>query len=302
MNRICIIGSANVDMTVTVDRFPASGETILGSKFAQYSGGKGANQAVCAAKLGVHTDFIAKMGDDGFKDFLLQSLNENGVGLEHILISDSTSTGTAFILVNNEGENQIIVISGSNMELRPAEIEKNNYVIKQSDIVLCQLEIQLDSVLTALKIAKKENCKTILNPAPACDLPDEIYLNTDFLIPNETELELLTGLKTDTMENITGAAGTLLERGVGNLIVTLGGNGVLWVSGKKAKQFPARKVTAVDTTAAGDAFNGAFAAGLSKGWDIEKAILYAIKVSSIAVTRQGAQTSMPEAKEVDALK
>lgn len=299
MRRICVIGSANVDMTVSVDRFPHPGETIFGSQFEQYSGGKGANQAVCCAKLGIETDFIGKMGNDGFMEFLFKSMGDDGVNLNNVFFSDTQSTGLAFISVNNTGENQIIVVSGSNMDLGVEDIDEKREVIRKADIVLFQLEIPFASVIEGLKVARDNNCTTILNPAPAKSLPDELFENVDYLTPNETELEILTGRKLETEKDLVEAANELTRKGVKNVIITLGKNGALWVEKEQSVLFPARKVKAVDTTAAGDAFNGALAVGLCRGMSTDKSIEYAIKVSSISVTRHGAQTSMPTGAEVD---
>jgi|ERR1035437_3973897 ribokinase len=296
---VLVVGSANMDMVVTVDRFPFPGETIFGKKYRTYPGGKGANQAVACAKLGVRTYFIGKFGDDDFCETLTNSMRNVGVNLNNIFIDKEENTGTALITIDKEGQNKIIVISGSNMKLSLSDIESQRMLFGHVKIVLAQLEIPLDTVLKTAELSKKEGAIFILNPAPAQQLPDELLHRIDFLTPNEIELEQISGIKVSDEESAGKAALDLINRGVRNVIVTLGSNGSLLVNKNEIKKFPAIEVQAVDTTGAGDSFNGAFAFSLAKGNDMEKSVKFANKVASICVTRMGAQSSMPFYNEVE---
>jgi len=304
MNKVgvLVIGSANMDMVVTAERFPYPGETIFGKKFQTFPGGKGANQAVGCAKLGGKTYFIGKYGDDAFCGTLIKNMRSEGVDLEHIFIDSEESTGTALITVDDEGQNEIIVISGSNMKLSPSDIESKAELFGHVKVVLSQLEIPLNTVIKIAEFCKKGGALFILNPAPAIKLPDELLQKIDYLTPNELELELLSGSKVIDEESAEKAAKILVNKGVGNVIVTLGSKGSLFVNRNKNLIFPAYKVQAVDTTGAGDAFNGALAFSLANDADPEKAIKFANKVASIAVTRMGAQSSMPNYNEIELTK
>ena len=296
---VLVVGSANMDMVVTTDRFPYPGETIFGKKFQTFSGGKGANQAVACAKLGIKTYFIGKIGNDDFGEALTKNMRRDGVNLDHIFIDPKESTGTALITVDNEGQNEIIVISGGNMNLSPSDIDSKIKLFRQVKVVLSQLEIPLDTVLKTAELCKNEGSVFILNPAPAFQLPDKLLNQIDFLTPNEIELAMISGLNVDDEESAANAAQVLINRGVGNVIVTMGAMGSLWVSKNKIVKFPTLKVQAVDTTGAGDAFNGALAFSLAKGNNSEKSIEFANRVASISVTRMGAQSSMPYYHEIE---
>jgi ribokinase len=296
---VLVVGSANIDMVVTTDRFPYPGETIFGKKFQTYSGGKGANQAVGCAKLGIKTYFIGKFGNDDFGVTLAKNMRKDGVNLDHIFIDNDESTGTALITVNNEGQNEIIVISGSNMKLYPSDIEKKISLFEQVRVVLSQFEIPIETVAKAAEICKRAGSLFILNPAPGRKIPDELLEQIDFLTPNEIELELISGMQINDEESICNASKVLLKRGVKNVIVTMGSIGSLWVNKNKCLKFPAIKVQAVDTTGAGDAFNGALAFSLAYGNSPEKSIEFANKVASISVTRMGAQSSLPYYSEIE---
>ncbi len=301
MGKILVIGSANVDMTVTVENFPKPGETIFGKNFERFPGGKGANQAVGCAKLGADTTFLGKMGNDGFKDYLFANMSGCGVDLGKVIISDSSSTGVALISVDTVGQNQIVVVSGSNMELTATDVEKYSDEFVNTDVILTQLEIPIETVAKVVELAGQNNIICILNPAPARQLSDKIFQNVDYLTPNETELAILTDAQVDTPEELRAAARTLIKRGIKNIIVTTGKKGAVWISESEERVFPAQTVTAKDTTAAGDAFNGALAVALSRGYTTPESIEYANLVASIAVTRMGAQTSMPTRGEVEGL-
>jgi ribokinase len=290
---VLVVGSANMDMVVACERFPAPGETILTDELTMFPGGKGANQAVAAARLGGRVRFLGKLGDDVFRPRLLESLDADDVDTSHVLLDEGASTGVALITVNGEGENQIIVVSGSNMRLTPNEIEAERALFDEADIVLLQLEIPVETVERAVRLAKVAGALVILNPAPACDLPDALLRQVDFLTPNESEATLLTGVRVTDRASAERAARKLVEQGVRHVVVTLGADGALLVTADRVLHVPARVVTAVDTTAAGDAFNGALAQALAGRLDIDDALAFATDVAAYAVTHRGAQASMP---------
>jgi ribokinase len=293
-----VVGSANIDMVVSTSRFPKAGETLLGKTFTMFPGGKGANQAVCAAKLGGDVRFVGKMGNDMFRDRLFESMGNDGVVLEDVLIDEVHSTGIAVIMVDDTGRNEIVVISGSNMKLTPTDVESRSNVISSAQVVLIQLEIPLETVMRTAEIAHTAGALIILNPAPARELPDYLLSQIDYLTPNETEAEILTGVRVTSAETAGQAAGHLLDRGVKNVIVTLGEKGSLFVNHANRTYYPAVSVNPVDTTAAGDAFNGALALSIVRGMEIDDGVRYATSVAAMSVTRMGAQSSMPTPEEL----
>jgi ribokinase len=295
---LVVVGSANMDMVVSTGRFPDPGETILGEAFRMFPGGKGANQAVSAAKLGGRVSFIGKMGNDLFRDRLFESMGRDGVCLDYVLSDPDVSTGIAVIMVDSNGMNEIVVVSGSNMRLSPDDIEKMHHIIAAAGVVLMQLEIPVETVLKTTEIAKENGAVVILNPAPARELPESLLRKIDILTPNENEAEYLSGIPVDSCESARAAATALLARGVGSVIVTMGDKGCVLVSERVSEIFPAPKVQAVDSTAAGDAFNGALALSLGMGKTISEAIRFATTVAAISVTRMGAQSSMPTLEDV----
>ncbi|HPC35361.1 MAG TPA: ribokinase [Candidatus Marinimicrobia bacterium] len=297
-NSVIIVGSANMDMMVQVDKYPLPGETVFGKKFGIYPGGKGANQAVACAKLGADTIFIGKMGDDIFRDRLVKNMESNGVNMKEIFIDPETLTGVAFIYVDANGQNEIVVVSGSNMQLTEGDIRSKERLFERAKIVLCQLEIPLSAVETAAALAKKNEATFILNPAPACDLPPNLLRKIDFLIPNEIELSFLTGQAVADRNSVISSSRKLIAAGVRNVITTRGVEGAILVNSERWQEFPAFTVKAVDTTAAGDAFNGAFAAALASGKAVDEAISFANKVAAWSVTKLGAQTSMPTLEDI----
>lgn len=297
---IAIVGSLNMDLVVKTERIPRPGETVMGLGFRQIPGGKGANQADAAAKLGAEVLMIGCVGDDAMGELLRSSLAKDGVLVDHISTISGVSTGVAAILVESSGNNSITVAPGANRCLTTSDIKGLEPILAQSNILLTQLETPLETVKESLTIARQHGIKTILNPAPAVDLEDEILKRTDLLTPNETELERLTSMPTTTIQEIEAAGMNLLERGVKELIVTLGEKGCLYLSGDQKKQYPAYPVKAVDTTAAGDSFNAALAVSLSQGKSMEEAISFAMKVGAMTVTKEGAQTSLPLLSEVEA--
>jgi len=294
-----VVGSANMDLVVTTDRFPCPGETVMGNTFAAIPGGKGANQAVCCGRLGGKVNFVGKMGNDRFGEQLRKGMKHDGVMLGHTLIDREHSTGIAVITVDASGKNEIVVISGSNMSLTPHDIDVHRRVFERGGILLLQLEIPVRTVSRAAALAKQAGLHVILNPAPARALPDSLLRCVDILTPNETEAEILAGVKVNSLRAAEKAARHLLHRGAGNVLVTLGAKGSLLVNHAGARLYPAKRVRAVDSTAAGDAFNGALAFALSTGLDLEDAIPFANDVAAISVTRFGAQSSMPTLAEVE---
>jgi len=296
---ITVIGSLNMDLVINTKRIPRPGETVLGKSFKQVPGGKGGNQADAAAKLGADVHLIGCVGDDAMGVLLMNSLKADGVTVDAISVKAKTATGVAAIIVEDSGDNAITVAPGANYELTPQDIESLRPLLADSAILLLQLEIPLDTVKTALKIGKSAGNMTILNPAPASDLDDEILNSVDILTPNETELEFLTGHKTETLAQIEDAGKSLLAKGVRQLVVTLGQNGCMHIDQSGAKHYNAYKVKAIDTTAAGDSFNAALAVYLDAGKSMEDAIAFALKVGAMTVTKEGAQTSLPLKSEVE---
>ena len=297
-NGILVVGSANMDLVVVTKRFPKPGESVFGNKFGMFPGGKGANQAVCCAKLGGRVYFIGKMGNDVFRAKLIQNMKNDGVRLRHLLIDPKESTGIALITVDGRGQNEIVVVSGSNMELTPFDIERQRDVFSKVQVVLLQLETPLETVTRAVQIAKECGVMVILNPAPARKLPKSLLRMVDYLIPNETETEILTNMPVKSVTSAQKAAQRLLDIGVKNVIITMGAKGCLLVTDERAEVFPARKVKAVDSTAAGDAFNGALAFSLASGRSLDDAIRFANAVAAYSVTKMGAQSSMPMMREL----
>ena len=299
-NAIVVVGSANMDMVAKVKKFPRPGETIFGTNFGMFPGGKGANQAVCAAKLGASVSFLGKIGSDVLGEKLAVTMKRHKVNLRHLIKTADTTSGTALITVDGGGENEIIVVSGSNMTLRSVEIRKRKTAFLGAAVVLLQLEIPLEVVREALMQGKRHGAMTILNPAPAAKTPRSMLRLVDYLTPNETEAEILTGIRVSTPARVEKAALKLLELGVRNVIVTLGRHGSLLVNRQVIRKFPSVKVRAVDSTGAGDAFSGALAVALAAGKRVEEAIIFASRVAAFSVTRMGAIPSMPTMRDLRA--
>ena len=297
---IVVIGSLNMDWVIPVNHTPVEGETILADGYTEVPGGKGANQACAAGKLKGNVSMLGLVGDDDIGDKLINNLKLVNVDVSRIEKSENINSGLALINVNSKGNNSIVVLPGANGRCDIKYIEKNIDIIEKSDIVLLQMEIPIETVEYVITVSKNLKKQVILNPAPAPDsLSDEVLRNIDILTPNETELEKISGKNVKTVEDAIEASKSLLSRGVKNIIATLGEKGALLVNKDEVKEFKALKVDAVDTTAAGDSFNGAMAVYLSEGHTISEAIEFANKVSSIAVTRKGAQTSIPERSEIE---
>ena len=298
MKNICVIGSLNMDLVVNVDTMPKPGQTIIGSNFKEVPGGKGANQAVAMARLNGNVSMIGKVGEDGFGQTLINSLKNDKVDTTYIQTSKG-ATGVALITVDKNAQNSIVVSPGANFEVKEDDIDNNIEAIKNSDIVVLQLETPLNTIKYALNKAKELNKYTILNPAPAVKLDDEIIKNVDLLTPNETELEIISGVSIETEEDIQKAAQIMIEKGVKELIVTLGSKGSLYINKEKSMFKKAYKVEAVDTTAAGDSYTGALAVALSQDKNIEDAMDFASKVGALSVLKEGAQSSLPTLNDVE---
>lgn len=300
MKKVVVVGSINMDLVTVCKRAPKGGETLFGEEFFQVPGGKGANQAVAIGKLGTEVTMLGKVGKDSFGKDLISSMNMSGVNTQYIEEGEK-STGIAKIIVEENGQNRILVVAGANSEVDREYIDRHIDVIKEADILVAQLEIPVETVAYALKKAKEFGKMTILNPAPARELDDEIIKNSDLIIPNESELGVITGMETESLEEIKEAGEKLLNMGVSNLIITLGSKGSLHLNREKCEFHTAYKVKAIDTTAAGDSFIGGLVREL-KDENIYEAIEFATKVSAIAVTRKGAQTSIPTIDEVNEFK
>jgi ribokinase len=296
--KILIAGSSNTDMVIKTHNFPAPGETILGGRFLMNAGGKGANQAVAAARLGGMVTFVGKIGDDIFGKQAVQQLEDEGINIDFIAVDPENPSGVALITVDKKGENSIVVAPGSNGTLSPADFDKAIAELEDSEFVLMQLEIPIPTVEHIALLAAKKLKKVILNPAPAAVLSDELLQNLFIITPNETEAELLTGVKVTDMQSALKAASVLNEKGVEIVIITMGSAGAFLLKDGKSEIISAPKVEAVDTTAAGDTFNGALVVALSEGKTIQESIAFANKAASISVTRIGAQSSVPFRKEI----
>ena len=295
--RLAVVGSANIDISATVPRLPALGETISCLRSSISPGGKGANQAVAAARMGADVSMIAKLGQDIFGDMLLSSLGDSGVRTEHIIRTGDASTGKAFIIIC-DGNNEIIIEGGSNQKLTRKEIEEKSELLLTADGVLLQLEIPLETVERTIQICKGR-VPVHLNPSPYAVLPEGLLEGLDFFTPNEFECAFYTGIQPQDEASIHKALDRLVEMGIRYPIVTLGSKGAAYFNGKKNVIARPFEIDAVDSTAAGDTFSGAFAATISKGVSIEEAVEIAQAAAAITCTRYGAQSAIPVKKEVD---
>lgn len=300
MPRVCVIGSANVDYTVGLPRLPNPGETVSGGTLLVNLGGKGANQAVAARRLGGEVRMIGCVGDDLDGRRIKESLAAAGIGVAGLCASSDAATGTALIMVDAQGRNQIAVAPGANHRLTVEMVAPHAESIAWAEVVVCQLETPLPVVRWTLTEARRHGVTTLLNPAPVQPLDPDLLALVDYLTPNEHEAARLTGLAVDSLESARVAAAQLLASGAGAVLITLGERGVLACDGESVVHFPAFPVEAVDTTAAGDAFNGALAVGLSAGGTLEQAIPLANAAAALACTRRGAQDSLPDRAEVEA--
>ncbi len=300
MKKLLVIGSLNLDMVVNVDHTPAVGETILSQKMQLIPGGKGANQACAAGRLGADVTLLGALGTDSYGEMEKRSLEASGVDVSRLIWREDAATGLAMITVNRDGDNSIVVVSGANATMRPEDILRNRDLLEECDLVIFQLEIPLDTVCRGARLAKELGKKVILDPAPVpADFPEELYRYVDIIKPNETELSMLTGIQ-DIEHHLEEAAAWIRQRGGKDLVVTLGEKGLFLDSLELGvHRVPAKKVEAVDTTAAGDAFTAALAVKLMEGKNLKEAAEFATSVSAIVVTRKGAQSSIPTLKEVE---
>lgn len=298
-HKILVVGSSNTDMVIQAEHLPAPGETVIGGTFFMNPGGKGANQAVAIARLGGQVAFICKTGSDIFGHQAYQLLSKEGIDTSCIFQDTEHPSGIALITVDTKAENCIVVAPGANSHLTPDDIRRSAEAFDPVDIVLLQLEIPMETVEEAALTARAKGKIVVLNPAPASSIPERLLRSLDLITPNETEAEAITGIKITDEESVLAAARRIAEMGVCNVIVTLGAKGALVYDGLVHKVIPACKVQAVDTTAAGDVFNGALVVGLAEGRSLAEAARFAVKAAAISVTRIGAQSSAPYRTEVD---
>ncbi|GAA0740546.1 ribokinase [Clostridium oceanicum] len=303
MNNIVVLGSMNMDMVLDVEQYPKEGETILARSMEKIPGGKGANQAVAASRLGSNVFMIAKIGMDENGEILLANLKKDNINIENVYIDKVNPTGNAIITINKSGNNSIIVVSGSNMKITSKDLDKAKKVIdSDKDIMVSQFETPIDITVKAFKLAKEKNIITILNPAPAHKVPKELLENVDIIVPNETEFLKITGVEINNTQDARVGCENLFNKGVKYVIVTLGEKGSMILSKQKEELIPAKKVKAIDTTAAGDSFIGALASKIDAknlNFDnLKSAVEFSSEVSSIVVTKKGAQFSIPYLKDI----
>ncbi len=299
--KIVVVGSCNTDMVIKADRLPIPGETILGGTFFMNPGGKGANQAVAASRMGGKVSFISKTGNDVFGKQSVMLYNSENINTDFVFSDPGLPSGVALITVDANGENCIVVASGANATLSPADINKASGEIETADLVLMQLEIPIDTVEYVADIANKKGIKVILNPAPARSLSDKLLKCLYIIIPNKSEAEILSGIKVTDYETARQAADLISARGVDNVVITLGSQGALIKEGKEYHFVEAYKVETLDTTAAGDSFCGSVCVGLSEGRSILDSVKLAARAAALTVTRMGAQSSIPYRSELSSL-
>ena len=297
--KIVVIGSCNTDMVINTERLPRPGETIIGGSFFMNAGGKGANQAVAAARLGGDVCFVAKVGNDHFGSHAIEQYKAEGIDVQQISIDSEQPSGVALIMVDNKGENCIAVASGANALLSPEDINRAEEAIDNGDIVLMQQETPMETVEYAASMAHSKGKKVILNPAPALPLPETLLKNLYMIIANETEAEFISGIRITDMESVCRAADIIGDKGVENVVITLGSKGAFIKENGAYHKVPALKVKAVDATAAGDTFCGALCVALAEQKGILEAVEFANRCAAITVTRMGAQSSLPYRSEVD---
>ncbi len=298
MKKILVLGSLNMDLVTQVNKTPRVGETVVGHGLTAIPGGKGANQAVAIGRLGGLVTMLGRVGDDSYGAALTRNLAENNVGRQFVEVVPGQSSGVAMIMVNEDGDNSIVVIPGANYELGMSDLCPE--IFSGYDYLLAQLESPIDVIESAFKMAKELGMVTVLNPAPARPLSKELLRQVDLLIPNETECEALTGILPDDDSSLQECGEILQQRGVREIIITLGVKGACYISAaKEMRRLPARSVRTVDTTAAGDGFIGGLLYGMARGEGIEQAMLRGVAVAAVAVTRLGAQSSLPTLDEVE---
>jgi ribokinase len=296
---VIVVGSSNTDMIIKVARLPRSGETVLGGEFASVAGGKGANQAVSAARAGGAVTFIARIGNDTFGQTALDCLRANGINTGHVARDRANPSGVALIFVADSGQNSIAVAPGANSRLSPADVRKAKGAFRDASVLLLQLETPLSTAQAAADLARAAGARVILNPAPAQSLPARFLDGLYLLTPNETEAHLLTGVTVDSEETAAQASGKLLARGIQNVIITMGARGAFIASAGVRRFIPGYKVSAVDATGAGDVFNGSLAVAIGEGKSLLEAASFANAAAALSVIRPGAQASAPVRKEIE---
>ncbi|MFA5192579.1 MAG: ribokinase [Verrucomicrobiia bacterium] len=296
---IVVVGSSNTDMIIQLDRIPRPGETILGGEFVTAAGGKGANQAVGAARAGGNVTFVARVGQDMFGDQAIAGFKRDGICVKHVFRDKAAPSGVALIFVAKDGENSIAVAGGANAKLAPGDVKKAAKAIRSAAVLVMQLETPMETVQAAAAIAARAGVPVILNPAPARPLPDSLLKLVSILTPNETEAELLTGIKVTDEAGAAKAADKLRARGVQTVILTLGPRGAFIADADGKQLVPSFKVKAVDTTAAGDIFNGSLAVALAEGKPLPAAVRFANAAAALSVTKLGAQPSAPARKTIE---
>lgn len=300
MNRLVVLGSVNADHVLRVPHFPRPGETLTGHSYQVVPGGKGANQAVAAARLGAPVSFIARIGDDAIGQQMRQGFEQDGIDVCAVELDETLPTGIAIIYVSDEGENSIGISAEANGALSPAMVKRHEAMIADAHTLLLQLEVPLESVFEAAKLARSHGTRVVLNPAPARPLPAELLARVDLITPNQTEAELLTGVKVSDEASAALAADRFHQMGISDVMITLGSQGVYCSNARQQQLIPGFRVEAVDTTAAGDTFNGALLAAELAGADFNAAVRFAHGAAALSVTKFGAQSSIPSKVEVDA--
>jgi ribokinase len=301
MNKVTVVGSFMYDLVATASRRPKTGETLIGDSFGMFLGGKGANQAIAASRTGASVTMVGRLGNDLFGDQFLEKFSEEGIKTDFVIQDTENGTGVGMPLIDASGDNSIVIIPQANMALTLENIDKAETAIADSDVLVLQCEVPMEANKRAAEIANKNDTLVILNPAPACEIPDAILSLTDLLTPNESETEILTGMPTHSNEQAIEAAHNLLSKGIETVILTLGSRGSFLLTEKMDKLIPAYSVNVIDTTAAGDAYCGALAASLAQGALIEEAVKIANAAGALAVTKLGAEPSLPTKKEIDQL-
>lgn len=300
MNRLVVLGSVNADHVLRVPHFPRPGETLTGHSYQVVPGGKGANQAVAAARLGAPVSFIARIGDDAIGQQMRQGFEQDGIDVSAVELDETLPTGIAIIYVSDEGENSIGISAEANGALSPAMVKRHEAMIADAHTLLLQLEVPLESVFEAAKLARSHGTRVVLNPAPARPLPAELLALVDLITPNQTEAELLTGVKVSDEASAAQAAARFHQMGISDVMITLGSQGVYCSNARQQQLIPGFRVEAVDTTAAGDTFNGALLAAELASADFNAAVRFAHGAAALSVTKFGAQSSIPSKVEVDA--